>query len=99
MIIKFVDKHGSLMVVTVDDDADFNVDTRDDGTYYIVAYKSPHTSKSRTLYRKVLAESLDKTTADKCIEQIFEAIVAKETSCDLVDIQLGKTAEETPTDE
>ena len=40
-----------------------------------------------------LAELLDKEIADKCIERIYEQLIAKKESCDLVDIQRGESPE------
>ena len=92
MTIKYVDKNGSLKVVTVEDDAEFSVKESDDGTFYIYAFKSAHARGSRMRTQKTLAELLDKATADKCIERIYDQVIAKKDYCDLAEIQLGKSA-------
>lgn len=91
MTIKYVDKNGSLKVVTVEDDAEFSVKESADGTYYIFAFKSAHARGSRTRTQSTLAELLDKTTADKCINAIYDQLIAKKDYCDLSEIQLGKS--------
>ena len=90
MIIKFIDKEGSLRVVTVQDDADFKVRSNEAGMHDIYA-KLPRQLR-RTPEIK-LAELLDKETADKCIERICDQLIAKKDFCDLAEIQSDKSVD------
>lgn len=99
MTIKFVDKNGSLSVKNIDDDADLSVYENNDGTFDIECHKSAHTSKAGKLYRKVIVLETDKATADKCVERIYDQVIAKKDFCDLVEIQLGNSVEDAPIDE
>ena len=78
MIIRYLDRNGSLRVTTIPDDAEFRVVKRTSGQFFILASGT------------ALAEPLDKDTADKCIDKIYEQLKAKETACDLVRIQKGE---------
>ncbi len=98
MRIKYVDKNGSLETVYVEDDADFSVKEKS-GKFYIQAFKSPHTNQSGKLYRKEIALSSDKATANKCLEKIDDQLNANKSFCDLAEIQLGNSIEDAPTDE
>ena len=99
MRIKYVDKNGSLKTEHFDDDADFSVLGESDGTIKIEAYKSAHTNKSGMLYRKILTLASGKTTANKCIDRIHDQLIAKKDFCDLAEIQLGNSVDDTLTDE
>ena len=98
MTIKFVDKNGSLKVVTIPDGADYQLEQDDDGTYSLYA-NIPRTKAVRMMPRKILAESLDKATADKCIERIYDQVIAKKDFCDLAEIQRGELVDTDHTDE
>ena len=98
MTIKFVDKNGSLKVVTIPDGADYQVSEDDDGTYSIYA-NIPRIKAVRMMPQRTLAESLDKTTADKCINKIYDQVIANKDYCDLSEVQLGTSADNPDTDE
>ena len=98
MTIKFVDKNGSLKVVTVPDESDFDVKSIEDGSFCIYS-QVPGVKGSRMRRNKTLAESLDKVTADKCIQKIYDQLIEKRDYCDLAEIQLGNSVEDAPTDE
>lgn len=95
MRIKYVDKDGSQCVATVPgDDVDYNVGKDEDGTFYVYA-DIPHARLKRQPPKKILAELLDKSTADKCIVEIYNQLKENNTFCDLVGIQSGKSEDTT----
>lgn len=98
MTIKFVDKNGSLKVVTVPDESDFDVKESEDGTFHIYSHV-PGLRGSRMRTNRTLAESLDKVIADKCIERIYDQLIAKKDYCDLAELQLGTASDNAETND
>ncbi len=98
MTIKYIDKNGSQCVANIPEDATYKVQEDSDKTFHVYA-DIPHARlKSMSPHTK-LAESLDKSIADKCIEKIYNQLIEKKDFCDLVDIQLDNSVEDASTDE
>ena len=69
-----------------------------DGTYSIYA-NIPRFKAVRMMPQRTLTESLDKATVDKCINKIYDQVIANKDYCDLTEIQLGNSVEDALTDE
>ena len=92
MTIKYIDKNGSQSVANIPDDATYKVEKNSDETFHVYA-DIPHARLKELSPHTRLAETLDKTTADKCIEEIYNQLMEKKEYCDLVPIQLGKSSD------
>lgn len=99
MNIKFIDKEGSQSVATIPEgDIDYKTGKDPEETFYVYA-KIPHARLRHQPSEKRLAESLDKATADKCIEEIYNQLTNNNNYCDLVPIQLGELTDISKTED
>ncbi|MCY3743648.1 MAG: hypothetical protein OXH00_21755 [Candidatus Poribacteria bacterium] len=88
MTIKFLDRNSSQSVASAPDDAQFSLRSRSDSdSYTVIAEYKEQGTKSMVNAVTIFSGSLDQATANKCIDKIYEHLLAKETFCDLTGIQ------------
>ena len=92
MTIKFLDRAGTHSVASAPDNARFSLRNSGSSGYMVIAEyqqeRKNSSGKAVTLNEtEVFSGTLDKSTAEKCIDKIYEQLEAKESFCDLTDIQ------------
>lgn len=87
MLIKSIDEKGNRAVGNYPDDSNFIIEQDREGLCYIAAHL-PRPVPPQTLPVQRVVSALDKKTANRCIDKIYDQLKSKEKDCDLTVIQL-----------